>query len=110
MLDGTNPYAIDITEIEDFDNLHHAESIIKDAEDAAAKMYGAKKAYYLVNGSTCGILAAISASVKPIRVYFLSFLPAVCNKFYVLRESLFSDSLLLIYLHCSLAGGCSRNP
>ena len=27
-------------------------------------MYGAKKAYYLVNGSTCGILAAISASVK----------------------------------------------
>lgn len=64
MLDGTNPYAIDITEIEDFDNLHHAESIIKDAEDAAAKMYGAKKAYYLVNGSTCGILAAISASVK----------------------------------------------
>ena len=64
MLDGTNPYAIDITEIEDFDNLHHAESIIKDAEDAAAKMNGAKKAYYLVNGSTCGILAAISASVK----------------------------------------------
>ena len=64
MLDGTNPYAIDITEIEDFDNLHHAEGIIKDAEDAAAKMYGAKKAYYLVNGSTCGILAAISASVK----------------------------------------------
>lgn len=64
MLDGTNPYAIDITEIEDFDNLHHAEGIIRDAEDAAAKMYGAKKAYYLVNGSTCGILAAISASVK----------------------------------------------
>ena len=61
MLDDTNPYAIDITEIEDFDNLHHAEGIIKDAEDAAAKMYGAKKAYYLVNGSTCGILAAISA-------------------------------------------------
>ena len=52
MLDGTNPYAIDITEIEDFDNLHHAEGIIKDAEDAAAKMYAAKKAYYLVNGST----------------------------------------------------------
>ena len=23
MLDGTNPYAIDITEIEDFDNLHY---------------------------------------------------------------------------------------
>lgn len=64
MLDGTNPYAIDITEIEDFDNLHHAEGIIKDAEDAAAKIYGAQKAYYLVNGSTCGILAAISASVK----------------------------------------------
>ena len=43
MLDGTNPYAIDITEIEDFDNLHHAEGIIKDAEDASCKNVWRKK-------------------------------------------------------------------
>ena len=63
----------------------------------------------LINSSNVEPLNPLEFQVG-IRVYFLSFLPAVCNKFYVLRESLFSDSLLLIYLHCSLAGGCSRNP
>ena len=28
-------------------------------------MYGADRSWYLVNGSTCGILAAIAAAVKP---------------------------------------------
>lgn len=58
-----NPYAIDITEIEGFDNLHHAEGVLKEAQEAAAELYGSRRAYYLVNGSTCGILAAISAAV-----------------------------------------------
>lgn len=57
-----NPYEIDITEIEGFDNLHHASDILKEAQDRAAELYGSKKAYYLVNGSTCGILAAICAA------------------------------------------------
>lgn len=62
-LDFTNPYSIDITEIEGFDNLHHAEGVLKEAQEAAAELYGSRRAYYLVNGSTCGILAAISAAV-----------------------------------------------
>lgn len=57
-----NPYAIDITEIEGFDNLHHATGILQEAQQKAADLYGAKT-YYLVNGSTCGLLAAISAAV-----------------------------------------------
>ncbi|MBE5889484.1 MAG: aminotransferase class V-fold PLP-dependent enzyme [Lachnospiraceae bacterium] len=57
------PYGIDITEIYGFDDLHDAEGIIKEAQDAAAKLYGSKQCYYLVNGSTCGILSAISAAV-----------------------------------------------
>ena len=28
-----NPYVVDITEITDFDNLHHAEGIIKENQD-----------------------------------------------------------------------------
>lgn len=60
-----NPYAIDITEIEGFDNLHHATGILQEAQQKAADLYGAKKTYYLVNGSTCGLLAAISAAVPP---------------------------------------------
>lgn len=58
-----NPYTIDITEIEGFDNLHHAQDLLKDAQQQAADLYGSKRAYYLVNGSTCGLLAAISAAV-----------------------------------------------
>lgn len=59
-----NPYDIDITEIDNFDNLHDAQGLIKEAQDKAAKMYGAKETYYLINGSTCGILSAISAVTK----------------------------------------------
>ena len=54
-----NPYGIDITEIDGFDNLHHAEGILKDAMDEAATIYGADRSWFLVNGSTCGILSAI---------------------------------------------------
>ncbi len=51
----------DITEIEGFDDLHDAHGILKDAMDEAAAIYGSKKCFYLVNGSTCGILAAVSS-------------------------------------------------
>lgn len=57
-------FAIDITEIDGFDNLHHAEGILKRMQEDTAEFYGAKESYYLVNGSTCGILSAISASVN----------------------------------------------
>ena len=58
-----NPYQIDITEIDGFDNLHHPEGILKDGMAHAAKVFGAKQTFYLVNGSTCGLLAAVSAAV-----------------------------------------------
>lgn len=54
---------MDITEIEGFDNLHQAEGIIRDAQDRAAALYGAEESFFLVNGSTCGILSAVSAAV-----------------------------------------------
>ncbi|MCC8045789.1 MAG: PLP-dependent transferase [Clostridiales bacterium] len=57
-------FSIDITEIEGFDNLHHAQGILLEAERRAARLYGADETYYLVNGSTCGVLAAITASVR----------------------------------------------
>ncbi len=53
------PYALDITEIEGFDDLHHPQGILKAAEEEAAKVFGAAKSHFLVNGSTGGILAAI---------------------------------------------------
>lgn len=59
-----DPFAIDITEIDGFDNLHHAEGVLLEAQRRAAKLYGAEETYYLINGSTCGILAAVSACVR----------------------------------------------
>ena len=55
------PYGIDITEIDGFDNLHHAEGVLLEAQERAARLYGAYKSFYLINGSTCGILAAVFA-------------------------------------------------
>lgn len=63
--DFPNPYSLDITEIEGFDNLHHAEGILKASMEWAARVYGAEKTYYLINGSTGGILSAICACVPP---------------------------------------------
>ncbi len=63
-LDHWNPYETDITEIEGFDNLHHATEVLLEAQQEAAKLYGAQQSFYLINGSTCGILTAISACVK----------------------------------------------
>lgn len=56
------PYEIDITEIEGFDDLHHADGILKDAQQLAAAVYGAEETRYLVNGSTAGILSAVLGS------------------------------------------------
>ncbi|MEI3525651.1 MAG: hypothetical protein V8Q27_05605, partial [Eubacteriales bacterium] len=57
-----NPYQIDITEIDGFDDLHHpeADGILVRAEERAAKVYGAEETHFLVNGSTAGILSAVS--------------------------------------------------
>ncbi len=53
------PYEIDITEITGFDDLHHADGIIKEAEEEAAGLYHSEETHFLVNGSTVGILSAI---------------------------------------------------
>lgn len=59
-----NPYQIDITEIDGFDNLHHAEGILLEAQKRAARLYGAEETHFLINGSTAGILSAVSACAK----------------------------------------------
>lgn len=53
------PYEIDITEINGFDDLHHAEGIIQEMEMKAAKLFKSDKTYCLINGSTIGNIAAI---------------------------------------------------
>lgn len=55
-----NPFFIDVTEIDGFDDLHHAQGILKKTQERAAKLYGSSETHYLVNGSTAGILSAVS--------------------------------------------------
>lgn len=50
---------IDVTEVDGTDNLHHPRDILLEAQVKAAQLFGAQKTYFLVNGSTSGLLAAI---------------------------------------------------
>ncbi len=58
------PYNIDITEIDGFDDLHHCEGIILDAQERAAKVFGAQNTFYLINGSTVGNISAIMGTTN----------------------------------------------
>lgn len=62
----SNPYALDITEIYGFDDLHHPKDhgILAEAQRRGARLYGAEETHFLVNGSTGGILSAISACTR----------------------------------------------
>ena len=57
-------FARDLTEIPGMDDLHEPEGILKEAQERAAALYGAQQSFFLVNGSTAGVLAAISAAVR----------------------------------------------
>lgn len=57
-------YELDITEIEGFDNLHHPQEILKQEMEFAAQLYQTEETFFLVNGSSCGVLAAIMAQTR----------------------------------------------
>lgn len=53
------PYDWDVTEVPGTDDLHSATGILQQSMARTAALYGAKRTWYLVNGSTCGLLAGI---------------------------------------------------
>lgn len=56
--------ALDITEIDGFGNLHDPEGVLAERMQDAAALWGSKQAWWLVGGSTCGLLAAIDAATN----------------------------------------------
>lgn len=52
----------DYTELSGLDDYHHPEEVIYEAQGLLAKVYGAEKSYFLVNGSTVGNLAMVYAA------------------------------------------------
>ena len=86
--------SIDITEIDGFDNLHDAKNVIKQAMENAAKLYDAEETRFLVNGSTCGILAAICACTK---MGDMVLVARNCHK--SVYHALYLQKLLPVYLY-----------
>lgn len=51
----------DLTEIDNMDNLHEPMGCIREAQELTAKLFDAQSSYFLVNGTSVGIQAAILA-------------------------------------------------
>ncbi len=58
-------YLYDTTEVDEIDNLHGPEGAILTAQNMAAETFGAEETYFLVNGTTAGILSMIRAVADP---------------------------------------------
>ncbi|PHM08507.1 aminotransferase class I/II-fold pyridoxal phosphate-dependent enzyme [Nostoc sp. 'Peltigera malacea cyanobiont' DB3992] len=59
---GKAVFRADLTELADLDNLFAPQGVIQEAQQLAAEAFGALQTWFLVNGSTCGIEAAILAT------------------------------------------------
>ena len=64
-IDIKDVFAMDITEIDGFDNLHNPTDIIKQAQEDYAALFGAKHTFFAVNGATGALQAAIMAICGP---------------------------------------------
>lgn len=93
-------YRLDITEIDGFDDLHHPVSIIKEAQERAAQLYHSEHTYFLIDGSTAGILTAISAVSGRGRKLILA---RNCHK--AVYHAAFLNHLELCYVYPELLKG-----
>ncbi len=53
----------DLTEIDGFDNLHHAQGILREAQERACALFCSQETFFSVNGSTAALLGAVFAAV-----------------------------------------------
>jgi len=60
-----NPFHMDLTELPGLDDLHNPTGPIKEAQIRAARLFGADKTFFLVNGTTVGLHAAILSACRP---------------------------------------------
>jgi arginine decarboxylase len=62
---GESVFSVDLPELPELDNLFAPEAVIRQAQELAAEAFGADHTWFLVNGSTCGIEAALLATCNP---------------------------------------------
>jgi arginine decarboxylase len=61
---GPAVFQADLPELPELDNLFAPEGVIEEAQMLAAEAFGAEKTWFLTNGSTCGVMAAILATCE----------------------------------------------
>jgi len=61
---GKKIFKADLSELEGLDNLQNPSGIIKNSLIRSSEIYGSKNTFYLVNGSTSGIIALMLSTVK----------------------------------------------
>ncbi len=59
---GSSVFKADLPELAQLDNLFAPQGVIQEAQQLAAAAFGAEYTWFLVNGSTCGVEAAILAT------------------------------------------------
>ncbi|MBW4661493.1 MAG: aminotransferase class I/II-fold pyridoxal phosphate-dependent enzyme [Drouetiella hepatica Uher 2000/2452] len=62
---GAAVFRADLPELPELDNLFAPVSVIQAAQNLAAEAFGADRSWFLANGSTCGIEAAVLATCNP---------------------------------------------
>ncbi|MEO1620898.1 MAG: aminotransferase class I/II-fold pyridoxal phosphate-dependent enzyme, partial [Cyanobacteria bacterium J06632_3] len=62
---GEQIFRADLPELPELDNLFAPEDVILQAQQLAAEAFGAQQTWFLANGSTCGVEAAILATCNP---------------------------------------------
>lgn len=61
---GERCVTVDVNSMKPLDNLCHPISVIKDAEELAAKAFGAAHAFFMVNGTTSSVQSMILSACK----------------------------------------------
>ena len=61
---GEQTLKLDVNSMKPLDNLCHPVSVIKEAQQLTAQAFGAKKAFFIVNGTTAAVQAMIMSTCK----------------------------------------------
>lgn len=69
---GANRYSYDLTELPGLDDLYNPGGAIKESQRLAADFFGAEETFFLVNGSSAGLVASLWASSRPGETVVLS--------------------------------------
>lgn len=62
---GDRVFAADLPELPELDNLFAPSGVLQQAQELAAQAFGAEQTWFLANGSTSGVIAAILATCDP---------------------------------------------